>query len=608
MSEQIRAGNHRWLKSFNPDLQSVLCDLEPDVSIAPSRSGALTLSIAGQQIHSSYDPVREAEQFAIKSLDNVPAQNGVILFGLGLGYIAEAIRKKHPGKLAVVEADPTVFSAAVGSRDLSTLGDVKLVVGGSAVEVVGMLESFVSTTGGWDKVTLVAHPASVKRFPDYYREIEALLQARSKVDVGRLGILVATPMYGGSLPIAHYCADAFRRLGHRVDVLDNSIYDPARQQIDAISRDRRHRGTLGEILTTLMAESITAKALDRAVDLVWLVAQSPMTPRVADELKKHGIPTAFWFVEEWQLLTYWKEWATRFDYFFTVQRSGFHAELARMGVKHHAWLPLAADPDLHRPLSLTPAERAEFGSDVSHVGAGYRNRRHVFSSLAGFDFKLWGSDWENPGLLGKSLQRNGTRISTEESVKIFNATTVNVNLHSSQFHDGVNPEGDYLNPRTFEIASTGGFQLVDARKDLPGHFEAGEEIALFHDARELPLLISHYLNRPDERKHIAEKGRERVLKDHTYDLRMQQALEFIYSREARKASLRHPNHIENLRKMASDDPELTELLSRFEAEGVLTLDDVIEKIRQNSGELNDAELIFLLMHEFRRWAGEKDLV
>ncbi len=614
MENDVHRDNLSWLRATNPDLFSG-ADYNPPYSkdsetviVSASRKGVPTLSVADNQLHSTYDPVSEADRMAEKALEAVPVGNAIILLGLGLGYLAEALRNKRDSSLAIVEADTEIFQAAVQHGRLSLLKDSRLIVGSHcSAPLLESLRKFADQAGGWSKVSFISHPPSVKRFPNFYAELEAVAKAQSTLQTGSLGILVVTPMYGGSLPIARYCASAFKRLGHRVEVLDNSIYNDARRQIETVSRDRRHRGTLGELLATLMSETITAKALDSAVDLVWLVAQSPMSAQVAGTLKKHKIPTAYWFVEEWQYREYWKDCATRFDYFFTIQDVGFHNALSRIGVSHAKKLDLAADPEVHRHLELTTGELAEFGSDISHVGAGFRNRRQVFSGLTGYDFKLWGNDWDDPGLLRRHLQRDGARVSTDDMVKIFNASKINLNLHSSQFHDGVNPDGDYLNPRTFEIAASGGFQLTDRRTDLSGLFKPEEEIAVFDNARDLAPMIEYYLQRPEERQRIAGAGYRRVLADHTYDLRMSEALNYIYAFEPKRASTQHPNHIENLMRDAEGDEDLLSLLRQLKDEGVVTLDQIVGRIQKRDGDLTRAESIFLLMFEFRRWMAEKDI-
>jgi len=609
MENDLQRDNLNWLRSTNPDLLTLAGRPPSDrMIVSPSRKSVPTLTISDVQLHSSYDPVAEADKLAEKALEAVPVGNAIVLLGLGLGYFAESLLQKRDVALAIIEADPEILPVAAAHGRLSYLKETVIFVGANCdAHLLEKLRHFADKAGGWSKVTFLSHAPSVKRFPTFYADLEALAKAHATGLTGALGILVVTPMYGGSLPIAKYCASAFKRLGHRVEMLDNSIYDEARQQLETVSRDRRHRGMLGDLLVTLMAETITAKALDASVDLVWLLAQSPMSAQVAAELKKHHIPTAYWFVEEWQYREYWKDYATRFDYFFTIQDSGFHSALSRIGVKRAKKLDLAADPEIHRPLELTPEELTEYGSDISHVGAGFRNRRQVFSGLTGYDFKLWGNDWEDPGLLRRHLQRQGARIATSDMVKIFNATKINLNLHSSQFHDGVNPDGDYLNPRTFEIAASGGFQLTDHRKDLSSHFQRDTEVAVFDTAREVAPLIEHYLNHPEERQKIAAAGRQHVLADHTYDLRMSEALNYIFAFEQKPASARHPNHIDNLMREAEGDQELISLLEEMRGAGVVTLDQIVDRIKKREGELNNAEMIFLLMFEFRRWMAEKDL-
>ena len=611
--------NAEWLQRRDPDLWKRIeaTPDNPDCLVTPSRSDAPTLKVGRYQLHSSYDPSREAEMLAHKGLDGVGANQIAVVLGLGLGYLAEAVRKRFTSSVVVIEPDLGVVRTALQSRPLDPLKDTGLVLGASLEEAIQAIERCLNSGRGWGDVKLIPHPPSVKLHQEYFDELERRIRANTRAKTSKLGILVSTPMYGGSLPVARYCADAFRRLGHRVEVLDNEIYDEARKRFDKISSNRNHRGILTGMLNALMSESITARALDRAVDLVFCVAQSPMTPQVLAELKRHKIPVAFWFVEDWKLFAYWRDWAPQYDYFFTIQKGEFPAALQRIGVNRNAYLPLAADPEVHKPLSLRAEEQARFGSTLSHVGAGYRNRQQLFAGMTDLDLKIWGNDWPLDSSLGALVQRDGARLSTEDSVKVFNASQINLNLHSSAFHDGVNPDGDYVNPRTFEVAACGAFQLVDHRSLLPELFRLeptnggpdDRELATFRHEGEIKGLIEYYLSHSEERDRIAAASRKRVLAEHTYDLRMAQALDFIYGNESGLASRQHPDHIENLMEASGEDPELRELLSQFEGQGVVTLDDVIARIEAGGKrELTRPELTFLLMHEFRKWAADKELV
>lgn len=598
--------NGNWFNRRYPDLWKRITNAPDDIriEISPSRSGAPSLRIGSIQVHSSYDPVREADTIAEKALAGIDDSEPIVICGFGLGYVTEAIQKRHSASIIVVEQDFGIFRKALENRDLQTLSDLDLIIGDDIDNAVDQIRQYI----GSKPIKFIEHAPSVKLHSGYYEELMRRCNSTGKLGSTKLNILVATPMYGGSLPIARYCASAFEKLGHRVFTLDNEIYNAARQQIEVVSSNRQHRGQLMGLLTTLMSESITAKALDRAIDLVFLVAQSPMTPQVIEELKRHHIPTAFWFVEDWQLFTYWKDWAPLYDYFFTIQQGGFSEALKRIDVKRSRYLPLAADPNIHRPLELSREEALEFGSAVSHVGAGYRNRHYIFAGMTDLDFKLWGNGWDETSSLGSILQRNGARLTTEESVKVFNATAVNINLHSSAFHEDVNPDGDYLNPRTFELAACGAFQLTDHRSLMSPVFEEGSEIITFRSGRELRSLTEYYIDHPEERNEIADRARKRVLAEHTYEQRMAEVLEYVFSYEAIPAGKRHPNHIDTLMDGAEEDEELRELLDSYKERGVVTIDDIAEEIQKDTGELTTPEAIFLLMYEFRNWARDKELM
>ena len=162
------------------------------------------------------------------------------------------------------------------------------------------------------------------------------------------------------------------------------------------------------------------------------------------------------------------------------------------------------------------------------MGAAYHNRVQSFPRLLGHDFKIWGTGWNIESPLGKRLQNNNKRVTTDETVKIYNAGKINLNLHSSTFHYGINPEGDFVNPRTFEIAACKGFQLVDSRSDLKNLFDVGEEIITFQSLDELKDQINYFLEDPDLRNVIANRSYKKVLNEHTIEHRMQEMLLHVF--------------------------------------------------------------------------------
>jgi spore maturation protein CgeB len=578
------------------------------IELRYSREGSPVPVINRKCLHSPYDPQGESRKW-VASL-GLPEANhtGLIVGGLGFAYhLTELLKVFPPDRLALVEPDLNLAAAAFAARPPEVFPEgLTFVLGKPTVQAYLTLREHITDPAINFKV--VEHPASVNQHPEYFHTLAGIFRAQEVARQGGFKILVVSPLYGGSLPIATYVRDALNALGHRAEILENSVFHPGMEALNRWTSNRRHQGQLRGLLATLLAEAVTARALDMGADLVLGLAQSPFTPKVCGELKKAGIRTAFWFVEDFELMTYWNGLAQHFDHYFIIQKGDFPAQLEAVGCSQHHYLPVAADPAVHTPLNLTTAEMREFGSDLSHIGAGYHNRRQTFIKLLDYDFRLWGNDWENCGPLAAALQRSGGRLSTNDCVKVFNASRINLNLHSSTYHEGINPFGDFLNPRTFEISACGGFQLVDQRSLIAESF-TGDEIAAFRDVKELRELINHYLAHPEERQKIAEAGRHRVLQEHTYSHRMLEMLGVISGSDPewapKSGGLPTP---EEIIRQAGAESELGRVMQRFQGEGPMTLEGLSAKIEHSNGDLNRTEAMILLLNEFRRWGLEKQVL
>jgi spore maturation protein CgeB len=589
-----------------------------DLPTIRAKNSMPTLAFKGVRLHSSVDPVAEAEQIvanclselttALQSAKGQPIT--VFVLGAGLGYLIGALEKslgdsKYPlaqVKVVCIEAESEVARKAIQLQVWKSCSlDVKWLVGSSCIESALLLQTAAARF-------LLTGTSSYRMNKPVYDGIIERMSGTKRAE-RPMRILVPTPLYGGSLPIAHYCAAAFEKLGHQVERLDLTEYYAAFHQAENITRQPQHRKSLQGMLTAYLAEVIVARALDFQCDLVWAVAQTPLTPQALLELRRRQVHTALWFVEDYRLFGYWQELAQHYDAVFTIQRGSFHDELKALGVKHVEYLPCAADPEVHYPRELSVNEQARFGSDLSFVGAGYHNRQETFAQLQLTSLKIWGNDWPPDVSASRWVQEQGRRINTEESAKIFSATKINLNLHSSPNHQGVNPYGDFVNPRTFEIAACGGFQLVDQRSELGSHFKAEEEMVVFQNTEELPELIEYYLSHETERLQIAERSRQRVLSEHTYVHRMTQALDFLQQQLPRlRDRKRGPNYVSSLLQAAGKDRELAEFLSAFDSDQEVDLDQIVARIKIGEGKLSRPEGIFLLMKEFRDWGREKGVI
>jgi len=581
----IWAENLRVLKRANPALAKVIAGVKvpEDHRIALSRRGAPYLRVGRQCLHSAYDPVKEGEDW--HRVQNQAGTEPLVIFGLGLGYhILPFLREQRV--TYVVEPSLAVARLALENQDLRALLDYNgLRVGKDFRDLPRPAQ-------------LLCHDPSRRLAPGLYRRLAAFLSDNSGVP-GYLRILVVSPLWGGSHPIARYSARGFRQLGHDTELLDFSPFYGAHKALaDATGN---HGKRLWQDWLKFLEEILLGKFREFRPDMVFCLAQAPVTPKLLRTLKAEGALVAYWFVEDFQVFPYWRELAPGTDVFFTLQREPFIQDLCKVGAEQAAFLPLAADPEVFRPLPLTPEEKRRYGAALAFVGAGYRNRQEFFPGFLDLDFKIWGSDWPLNSRLAPVIQNRGARVSEEEAVKIFNASLINLNLHSSPFHNGINPDGDYLNPRVFDLAAAGAFQLVDWRSQLPEFFRPEEELATFTSLAEAREKISYFLAHEDERARIAAAGRQRCLQEHTYAHRLQEALDIMEDLHPqvlpRRSKPENPGR--RLRQRFPEDHPLQALLAQVPEE-ITELGELVRYFREGDAPLTKPEAMLWLLHEFQQ--------
>lgn len=473
------------------------------ISVAISASGQPVLVAHGRALDSRRDPVSAAQQVAAGV-----SVSRVGLLGLGSGYLAEALSDRGIAIGAIVER-ASVIAAACRLRDLSAIFSRVRVI---AVEDLSDRGLLVGLRGCAD-VPLI-HAASATLTP----ELAALADRWTRLPVSRAPrVLVVGPTSGGSLEIARHTARATGRLGADARLFDAAPFGEAHHAFAKLSVAPTAKTHLQGRFALLLGEAVVAAAVAWRPDLVIALAQAPLTEPALTDLRKLGARTAFWFVENVRVLPYWRDVVAHYDHVFAIQQDTVLEQMRAAGAPRATYLPMACDPTTHRPVSLDLAAREQFGSPVSFAGAPYLNRRHILQSVADLGLRVWGDGWEHTPLAPFTSARR--RFSLDEMIEIFNATDVNLNVHSADHVTGLDPDPDYVNPRTFELAACRAFQLVDRRTPLADLF-ARDEVVTFESVAELRSLAAHYLNRPDERQSVAARAHARAVAAHTYEHRV----------------------------------------------------------------------------------------
>ncbi len=569
------------------------------LTVEPARTGVPSARRSGRWIHSAYDPLREAQTWADTHAAACQSGEMIVVAGVGLLYHVEALRNKLPPDVSLAVLIPNLdeFHDALAARSLGSWSESVLWLPGAPAEIAETL-----TKIGRPIRCLSYTPATVADAAFYRAVEEALRRGIAHRTGGQLTIALVGPIYGGSLPITGYVKRALETLGHKVQWIDHSVHATSYDAMGTL-KDQRNRQMMQGRMAEVLSQWTLASLAESPPDLVLSMAQAPMTLPALEHLRKKKFLTAMWFVENYRHLTYWRQMAPGYEFWFVFQQGACLDAFRQAGAQQVSYLPMAADPDLHGPMSLSEADRRIFGSDVSFVGAGYANRRSLFPALLHqpWSFKLWGNEWEGADDLRAVLQLEGARIDTATCMKVFNATAINLNLHSTT-GAGLDPQADYVNPRTFELAACGAFQLVDHRSELHRFFTE-QEMVSFQDFGEVPGLVHHWLHDSDARQAMADAARARVLSEHTYVHRMRDLLGHIgLSQPDRVGSvLRGERQQEALLARCPDDRPLEALLKDCPSGQRIELKDVAARIRSKgpTATLKREELMVLMLDEYR---------
>ena len=177
-----------------------------------------------------------------------------------------------------------------------------------------------------------------------------------------------------------------------------------------------------------------------------------------------------------------------------------------------SYLPLACDPSFHRPMRA----RGPYRANVVFAGRATEQREMLLGGLVEYGLALWGPGWRKTLL--KDYCR-GELPKAEDYIRAYAGATVAINIHhSTALEPSLASRG--CNLRLFELAAIGTMQLVDFRADLGSLFVPGDEVLVYHHGDELREQVRRALYDQPYRDAIAEAGRRRALREHTYMHRM----------------------------------------------------------------------------------------
>lgn len=291
---------------------------------------------------------------------------------------------------------------------------------------------------------------------------------------------------------------ALLRAGHEVRDyrLDNRLELMTRAFPEALQQEHE--------ICRMATENVLAEATYHRADLVLVISGLLFHEVGLWLLQRYQIPTAVVLTESPYSDDAQHSWLSRYPEIavFTHERTS---------AARHGWhyLPCAYDPEVHRPVDPDPDEVC----DVLMVGTGWPERQQLLEAIdwTGIRLTLRGL-WPDmtPDSPLAPCYREGC-VQNAALPALYAATKIALNPH----RQGAGAES--LNPRAYELAACGTFQVSDARAELADLF--GNAVPTYRDAADLERVIRYYLAHEDERRLKAETTRA-LVQGQTFDRRV----------------------------------------------------------------------------------------
>lgn len=326
-------------------------------------------------------------------------------------------------------------------------------------------------------------------------------------------ILFALPGHLKTVPMGQFCVEALNELGHTVIPFDfkSSLRDKLLDRWARLTQSgqREAKSSTNQRLRNLVEHA--------RPDLFIALFGFDISEQSLAYLKQKHIPSACWWINDpFQFQRSLKQ-APHYDFVFS-NSAGSVEQYQAAGIKHASFLPTACHPAVHRPV---PA-KAEYQCDVCFAGDWSPVREQVLTKLAAqFDVKIFGP-WKKKLAADSILHRNLNDgfFTPEQMTQMFCSAKVVLNIHTwyGAYDHGVNP-------RLFEAAGCGAFQVVDWKQEIPSLFDCQAEVKCYRALDEVAPLIAQALASAEMRLTVAKAAQHRAYSEHTYRHRMQQLIE-----------------------------------------------------------------------------------
>ena len=545
-----------------------------EFQILKAKSSGFTMKLKKNDsiitFHSRYNPEEEARNI-IKQVNYEP-DTLLIILGLGLGYHIEAIREKFSNikKLIVIEKSQDIHDLAERYGCIKELSHNDILLNLPADQVLSHITQ-IHIKLGMPPVSIFMHKPSVQAFPEYYYPIYKRLKSMERFRIW------------DRLRYKKFQNEQIKIL--LID-FDYFIYREIKKAITTSGHKLISFHVKNKKLNDIIG-GITRLVLQYKPDLILTVNHFGFDEEgyLISFLESIEMPVASWFVDNPHIIVspYHKNISPITTIF--VWDSYYIQKLMADGFEYVEYLPLATDTQVFRPLSVNKTIFTGFvgnswndkikevlsclPDDLKEIA--HRLALILYKQRQPFEHILKHLDYSNHQYINSLSRAN--RINFESAVYwlatskyrlaclkqlkefepvihgdtywkdiandfaivkpplnyykdlpyFYNRCRINMNMTSLQMVNGVNQ-------RVFDIPACKSFIITDAQGDLENLFNIGHDIVIYNDIEELPEIIKYYKDHPEKAESIAERGRIRVMKEHTYIHRINKIINIMSNR------------------------------------------------------------------------------
>jgi hypothetical protein len=310
-------------------------------------------------------------------------------------------------------------------------------------------------------------------------------------------------------------AQALRRLGHDVEILDPWSFLPENQLTDRVLDKLVFEGGAGTL--ELYIRPLLSRAIEgRSFDIVWVDQGKLLGPATVKRLKQLAPLLINYNTDDpfpsgdpnKRRFSLYRKAVPAYDLVVVVRTENV-TEAYAAGARKVLHVRMSADEVAHAPLPLTPEDEARWTSDVSFIGTWMPERGPLLARLLklGVPLTIYGRRWQKArewSALHSAWR--GPGITGFDYVKAIQCSKVCLGLLSKG-------NRDLHTQRSAEIPYIGTIFCAERTFEHEAMYEDGKEAVFWSTAEECAEKIFWLLGSPEARFRISKAGRERCIKN-----------------------------------------------------------------------------------------------